>query len=68
MHHPATVPHTLVPGPASRSEGRCRLLVLGPALDLPAVGRPAGADQQTKEDYDPTLPEVRARWASSPRP
>ena len=42
-HHDATVPHTLVLAPGLRDrQGLRRLLVLGPALRLPAVGRPRG--------------------------
>ena len=42
-HHHATVPHTLVVAPgARRGQGVRRLLVLGPALALPAVGGPSG--------------------------
>jgi gluconolactonase len=41
-HHNATVPHTLVvaPGPGG-GQGVRRVLVLGPALSLPALGGPA---------------------------
>ena len=42
-HHHATVPHTLVvaTGPG-RGQGVRRVLVLGPALTVPALGGPAG--------------------------
>lgn len=44
-HHPATVPHTLVLGPGLEIEKDLRrILVLGPALHPPAVGRHSGHD------------------------
>ena len=63
-HDYAGVPHTvmLAPGPRDR-EGLRRLLVLGPAVAVPALGRPAGdLLSRIKPDFDPTTPEARAAW------
>ena len=67
----ATVPHTLVlaPGPRDR-QGLRRLLVLGPAVAVPALGGPAELFQRIKADFDPPPPRPRGagrRRASRPQ-
>ena len=68
-HHHATVPHTLVvaPGP-DRGQGVRRVLVLGPALTVPALGGPAGPAAPHQGDFDPTSAQARAAWQPPYRP
>ena len=69
-HHHATVPHTLVVAPRTdRGQGVRRVLVLGPALAVPALGGPAGpaAPHQGRLRSDDRAGEGRVAGAHTGR-
>jgi peroxiredoxin len=66
IHHPATVPHTLVLGPGLHIE---KVYVGYWYWGRPSVYRLwedlAELFRKTKPDFDPTTPEARAAWAAA---